>query len=242
MRHALHECSRLCSARGPGDSSGPRGTSARRPGHVVRHRVPKSWRARSLAPVRRPSGSTSSSATRGSAGLVHVVGSAKSRAHLGDSGPLTSNGRSPVAVRAVGVSGYRWGSATKIRCRRLSGSEAVGAAAKHHLGPPEEEEAVLAQRVVQARDDERLGLRIEVHQGVAAGREVDPGDRGIPGQVEAAEDHRPAQGRDDHPAAPVAVGLEGASRERPRARRQRPSRGRRPPAPRVSASRSMSVA
>ena len=86
--------------------------------------------------------------------------------------------------------------------------EAARATTQHHLGPPEEEEAVLAQRVLQARDHERLRLRIEIHQGVAAGGQVDAGDRGIPGQVEAPEDDGPTQRRRDHPAPPPYVGLE----------------------------------
>ena len=63
------------------------------------------------------------------------------------------------------------------------------------------------QREVQAAEDLRLGLGVEVHQGVAADQQVDPGDRRVLHQVVAAEDHRAAQVLPEHEA-----GCPGASK------------------------------
>src|SRR5262245_48204032 len=65
--------------------------------------------------------------------------------------------------------------------------------AQQHLRLAEEEEAAVGQREVEAAQDPGLGLAVEVHEGVAADEEVDPGDRRVLHQVVAAEDHRPAE-------------------------------------------------
>ena len=64
---------------------------------------------------------------------------------------------------------------------------------QERLGLAEEEEPALVQREVEPLEDAGLGLGVEVHQGVAAGQEVDPGDRRVLDQVVAAEDHRAAE-------------------------------------------------
>ena len=70
----------------------------------------------------------------------------------------------------------------------LDGAE-VRRVAQQHLGLAEEQHAVGPQREVQAVEDLRLGLGVEVHQRVAAGEQVDVGDRGVLDQVVAPEDH-----------------------------------------------------
>ena len=66
---------------------------------------------------------------------------------------------------------------------------------QQHLGLAEEKVTALAQREVETVDDLGLGLDIEVHQRVAADQQVQARDRGITGDVVAAEDHPAAQVR-----------------------------------------------
>ena len=63
---------------------------------------------------------------------------------------------------------------------------------QQHLGFAQEEIALFAEGVVQARQDPGLRLRLEVHQGIAADQQVDARDRRILDQVVAPEDDRAA--------------------------------------------------
>jgi hypothetical protein len=51
----------------------------------------------------------------------------------------------------------------------------------------------VVQREVEAGEDPRLRLGVEVHQRVAADQQVDARDRRVLDQVVPAEDHRAAQ-------------------------------------------------
>src|SRR4051794_20628371 len=85
-----------------------------------------------------------------------------------------------------------------------------------HLGLAEEQVAPRVQREVEAPQDARLRLRIEVHERVAARQEVDPRDRRVLGEVVAPEDHRPAQVLAERVAlvALLEVALEERGRDR----------------------------
>jgi hypothetical protein len=70
--------------------------------------------------------------------------------------------------------------------------EAV-AGRQQHFGLAEEQIATGTQGEVEPVDDLGLRLDVEVHQGIAADQQVEPGDRGVAGDVVAAEDHSSAQ-------------------------------------------------
>ena len=74
----------------------------------------------------------------------------------------------------------------------VDGGEHV-AVRDHHLRLAEHQRPVIAQREVEVAQDPALGLRVEVHQRVAAEEQVDPRDRRVLHQVVAAEDDRPPQ-------------------------------------------------
>src|SRR4029077_2332490 len=65
-------------------------------------------------------------------------------------------------------------------------------APKKHLGLAQEQVALFTQGVMEAGPDARLGLGLEIHQGVAADQQVDAGDWRVLYQVVASEDDRAA--------------------------------------------------
>ncbi len=75
---------------------------------------------------------------------------------------------------------------------------------KQHLRLAEEQIAALAQGEVEPVEDLRLRLDVEVHQRVAAEQQVEPGDRGVAGDVVPAEDDPAPQVR---PERELAAGL-----------------------------------
>ena len=54
---------------------------------------------------------------------------------------------------------------------------------RHHLGPPEHEDAAVAERELEVAQDPLLRLRGQVHQGVAAHQQVEARDRRVGDQV-----------------------------------------------------------
>jgi hypothetical protein len=75
---------------------------------------------------------------------------------------------------------------------QLYGNEQLGMA-EQHLYLSKEEVATVLQREVKAGKDLGLRLRVEVHQGVPTGKQVDAGNRRILHQVVTAKDNRAAQ-------------------------------------------------
>jgi len=75
---------------------------------------------------------------------------------------------------------------------QVEGTEQPGVR-DEHLRPPQEERAVVAQREVHPAEDPRLRLRVEVHEDVAAGEQVDARDGRVVHEIVAPEDHVPAQ-------------------------------------------------
>ena len=61
------------------------------------------------------------------------------------------------------------------------------------LGPAEQEEPTVVEGEVKPVQHPRLGFRVQVHQGVPAGEQIDPGDRRVVDEVVPAEDHLSAQ-------------------------------------------------
>ncbi len=82
---------------------------------------------------------------------------------------------------------------------------------EQHLGLAQEQEPTLVQGEVEAREDLRLGLGVEVHEGVAAREEIEARDRRVAGDVMAAEDHPAAEVAAEDEAG--AAGLEVAIAE-----------------------------
>ena len=62
------------------------------------------------------------------------------------------------------------------------------AVGEHRLRPPEKEEAAFVQGEVESLEDPLLRLRVEVHEGVAAGQQVDARDRRVLDEVVPPED------------------------------------------------------
>src|SRR3954451_1321982 len=65
--------------------------------------------------------------------------------------------------------------------------------AQEHLRLAEEEDSVGLEREVQPLKDSGLGLRREVHERVAANKQVEVRDRSVLKQVVAPEDEAPPQ-------------------------------------------------
>ena len=193
----------------PSRSSGRDATRelAQRPTHVMGIDAEELTR-RIVGPRHERSTSTSSSAT----GLRPAQSAWRAAEPAASSGSARRREVERAPLGALGeVGGSAAGGAAWRRrsgACRLAGVKCPVPPPQHHLGSPEEEVAAFTQRVVQAREDVGLGLRVEVHQGVAAGDEIDAGDGRITGQVVATEDHATAQGGDDHVALVVDVGLE----------------------------------
>src|SRR6478752_3139288 len=59
--------------------------------------------------------------------------------------------------------------------------------------PPEQQEPALIESKVQPRQHPSLRLRVEIHQRIAAGEQVDAGDRRVVNEIMPPEDHLPAQ-------------------------------------------------
>ena len=80
---------------------------------------------------------------------------------------------------------------------------------KEHLGAPEEQAAVLLQRVAELAEDASLCFGREVHQGVAAGEQIEPRDGRISQQVVPPEDEHPAEARPEEVAASLGLEVPG---------------------------------
>src|SRR3954447_382440 len=122
--------------------------------------------------------------------------------HLGAGGPvigLLAQGVAPrgrarpgLAEHPQALARVRLGHLAKDAPLQIDGREQV-AMGEEHLGLPEHEDALGLKREVQAAEDLRLRLGVEVHQRVAADQEIDAGDRRVDGEVVATEDDVPPQ-------------------------------------------------
>ena len=148
--------------------------------------MPKSARARSLARASVPPASTTSWAT----GPASKAASRSPDVAAEVAGRLVA-----VPARAIASSrSRRLPPATLAKIRRFRSTGMNGVVVRQQrLGLAQEQEAAVVQGEVEPVEDPGLGLGVEVHQGVAAGQQVDPRDRRVLDQVVAAEDHRAAE-------------------------------------------------
>ena len=153
----------------------------------------RAWR---LASSTSPSLSTTSWAT----GLVSKAESTRSAPSGG------ARGRGAVAEARAAARGRGW-AAWRTRGVWSPPGEQVGAG-HQRLRLAQEQEPAVVQGEVEVVEHAALGLGVEVHQGVPADEEVDPGDGRVLHQVVAAEDHRPSQVLPEHAGA--VGGLEEA--------------------------------
>ena len=100
-----------------------------------------------------------------------------------------ARGREPVQMPGRPRCAVRLGEHPPLHVDRLERC-ALG---QQRLRLAQEKYARGRQREMEARQNPRLGLGVEVHQAVAADQQVHPGDRRVLDQVVAAEDHRAPQ-------------------------------------------------
>ena len=135
--------------------------------------------------------------------------------HLGHDVLLEERLHGPVAVRARGAAGA--GRRVRRHGPGIGGTvpaqDVLGLAhdlellcpCHQGLGLAEEQVAARVERELEAGQDPGLHLGGEVHQGVPAAEQVDPGDGRVLHQVVPPEDQGPAQVAPEDPELPVRV-------------------------------------